>query len=627
MGYTPSQIRYYIDENEDNSFFCNPLSWIETWWPWYDGYCHVTVSNIVFNRAADSHVGYHEYGHFVEFESSGMQYYDNYSEGHWFRKETTDNIAWTEGWATFFNAATHMYWYSVELPSKVEDERPGGETPSATPYKFLDYSQSILVSGRDNTKVEGAVACFLYSLWDGIEQRAPGYSGDNDDLTLAGSWLLDMLDNRIDLTGGLIGDSHVDSYRDALINILNSQTDASVNALYNNLILDSSTPARPATPTNLNISGNYANRTLSWNDNTCPSSVTYQEESGIYRTFNLEENQELGFRIYRKATGSAWDGTLNGYTLETTVGANVISWDDQADLVGNYSFVVVAYNSGGNSIPQAELQVTYASPPSDLAVSNQSIVGTENYIATNSITVGPAFTVESTGDLTLEAGTSVKFLPGFHAQAGSQLSATVGYVPPEWIFTVAISGPGSLEPRETGTYTATVTGGSGTTTYAWYKKTTGSYAYKGSGNPYDLSISPVATDDITLKVVVTRTGYTAEATKLVTIEGGAQPKALSGVPLEFALSQNHPNPFNPTTDIKFALPRQCTVSLRIYNITGREVQAWEINNALGYQSVHWAGVGKSGRSVPSGIYLYRLVATPTDGSQPFTKTRKMLLLK
>jgi len=95
-----------------------------------------------------------------------------------------------------------------------------------------------------------------------------------------------------------------------------------------------------------------------------------------------------------------------------------------------------------------------------------------------------------------------------------------------------------------------------------------------------------------------------------------------GLPQTFTLSQNYPNPFNPDTDIEFALPRACHVTLGIYNITGQEVRRLiDEELSAGYKTVRWDGTNNEGSAVASGVYLYRLIAGDNQAS------RKMLLLK
>jgi hypothetical protein len=88
------------------------------------------------------------------------------------------------------------------------------------------------------------------------------------------------------------------------------------------------------------------------------------------------------------------------------------------------------------------------------------------------------------------------------------------------------------------------------------------------------------------------------------------------------LSQNFPNPFNPTTRIAFGLAAPANVSLRIYDAAGRLVRALvDGQRAAGHYTEIWDGRDSGGRAVSSGIYFYRLTA----GS--LTETRKMALLR
>jgi len=90
-----------------------------------------------------------------------------------------------------------------------------------------------------------------------------------------------------------------------------------------------------------------------------------------------------------------------------------------------------------------------------------------------------------------------------------------------------------------------------------------------------------------------------------------------GIPLKYELSQNYPNPFNPSTKINFNLPADVHVSLKIFDMTGREIKTLvnEVKTA-GYHSVLF-----SGNDISSGVYFYIL---KTDN---FKAGRKMLLLK
>jgi len=102
------------------------------------------------------------------------------------------------------------------------------------------------------------------------------------------------------------------------------------------------------------------------------------------------------------------------------------------------------------------------------------------------------------------------------------------------------------------------------------------------------------------------------------------------LPKVFALGQNAPNPFNPTTIIRYEIPARVDgqriesthIALQVYDIRGRVVRTLlSGEQAPGRYSIQWNGRDERGVSVSSGVYFYRLRA------ESFSQTRKMLLLK
>jgi hypothetical protein len=94
------------------------------------------------------------------------------------------------------------------------------------------------------------------------------------------------------------------------------------------------------------------------------------------------------------------------------------------------------------------------------------------------------------------------------------------------------------------------------------------------------------------------------------------------LPLSFELHQNYPNPFNAQTVIEFQLSEPARVNLAVYDIAGRKVAdlAGE-DYTSGQHLLTWDGTDNTGKSVSSGIYLYKMKAGD------LIETRKMLLMK
>jgi hypothetical protein len=109
------------------------------------------------------------------------------------------------------------------------------------------------------------------------------------------------------------------------------------------------------------------------------------------------------------------------------------------------------------------------------------------------------------------------------------------------------------------------------------------------------------------------------------VPNGWEPPKLvvdGSIPSSFELGGNFPNPFNAVTDIKYSLPFNAHVELKIYDILGREItilmDEWQ---EAGYKTVNWDGRDIYGGEVSSGVYIYNLTAAG------LSRTNRMLLLK
>ena len=94
------------------------------------------------------------------------------------------------------------------------------------------------------------------------------------------------------------------------------------------------------------------------------------------------------------------------------------------------------------------------------------------------------------------------------------------------------------------------------------------------------------------------------------------------LPTEFKLYPNHPNPFNPSTQIEFDIPAAMRVTLKIYNSLGQEVST-VVDQALeaGHHTVMWNGKTTLGHDVATGVYVYQMKVGE------FTDAKKMVLIR
>ena len=98
-------------------------------------------------------------------------------------------------------------------------------------------------------------------------------------------------------------------------------------------------------------------------------------------------------------------------------------------------------------------------------------------------------------------------------------------------------------------------------------------------------------------------------------------EVIVGVPTKFDLSQNYPNPFNPATKINYDLPFDSKVSIKLFDLSGREVASLvnEVKTA-GYHTINF-----NASNLSSGVYFYKISAEGNGNS--FVSTKKMMLIK
>lgn len=165
-----------------------------------------------------------------------------------------------------------------------------------------------------------------------------------------------------------------------------------------------------------------------------------------------------------------------------------------------------------------------------------------------------------------------------------------------------------------GPYVHIATTGAGTTTY------TDTQVQVGSGKFDPKTYYHVKAIDTA--------GHTSSESSTASVPTLLQKVLAGGMPQSYSIFPNYPNPFNPVTTIKYDLPEESSVTLKIYNMMGHEITTLVNGNIeAGYQNVIWDGKDSHGNPVSSGMYLYRLVAISRESDREFHMTRKMVLLR
>lgn len=147
------------------------------------------------------------------------------------------------------------------------------------------------------------------------------------------------------------------------------------------------------------------------------------------------------------------------------------------------------------------------------------------------------------------------------------------------------------------------------------------YKTTNSGANWIQQIPPISGSFLSVNFLDTNIGWIAAGNSLLKTSSGGVPIGIQPVsteiPNQFYLSQNYPNPFNPTTKIKFALPKNSSAKLIIYDLLGREIEIL-VNEKLnaGTHEADWLA-----DKFTSGVYFYKLT------TEDYTETKKMLLIK
>jgi len=152
-----------------------------------------------------------------------------------------------------------------------------------------------------------------------------------------------------------------------------------------------------------------------------------------------------------------------------------------------------------------------------------------------------------------------------------------------------------------------------------YNDTTYAVSFSGGSGSLALRLEPYGSAVLVLSDSAKRLDLPAPEPIPVSVETAPRAESL---PASFRLHQNYPNPFNPATTIGYEIAAADRVSLKVYDIVGREVSTlvdkWQ---EAGFYVVRWNGLGSDDRLAPSGVYFARLIA----GS--FSDVKRLILLR
>ncbi len=383
--FSPGTVQFNDDPDDSQGSHYNPID-----------------NSIDFVTVAQSETAYHEYGHFYNYAYAGFWGVPIAGGAHQVGVISSDKVAYSEGWAEFFSAAAHAYWYALEQPTLRENEYHG--------HSLAQFHDAEFPTTPNTYNEESAVSRFMFNLWDDYHARAtvctPVYNGDNDDLdhdrpfghprpwllyTLADAFHASHYPNFYERWFGDRDYPLMDAFRDKYLAYVNQWYPAtypyhaeSIKAMFS-YFRDRSVELRAATPTDLTVVGNWNARTLSWSNHFCPDDISWTTLDGNHSFVELLDNREARFVVWRKELRfvprhPAWemlkgdpyvfDGRLDGgYQQIGLAAAGAAQYVDNDDLAtGRYAYVVVACRVANGvvasslSIPKARAEISVARP-------------------------------------------------------------------------------------------------------------------------------------------------------------------------------------------------------------------------------------------------------------------------
>ena len=404
---------------------------------------------------------------------------------------------------------------------------------------------------------------------------------------------------------------------------------------------------------------------LSWTESTSDGSITRSVEGAVGPVTSDMSRGVVGYRIYRE--------TDDGFAPLGTVGPGVTGFVDTTAITGiRFTYVVSAFDQDNETVSEEEEAMSIRNREEDVngkliqgLFGADQTVGFDDYFhfadhygsTTTDPEWEPAFDLaarqaidgaglevfaENFGRQTASAAKVVPLPPGRNEQTRLDFYGGVPLprVGEEFVLTVHLSDFGLLkgygfqlefnaEELEVVRAAAADNGlGEGTLAMPQVLAVAdGKRAIVAYGD--DVSEGTLAVDIVFRALREFEGGFIKVSEGEVrdgayAVNALALPPAveMETLPEVYALGFNYPNPFNPETTIKYALPQASDVELVIYNSLGQVVRTLvNERQGAGRYAFTWDATNDRGQAVSSGIYLYRLQAGE------FAKVRKMLLLK
>ncbi|MFC1725670.1 T9SS type A sorting domain-containing protein [candidate division KSB1 bacterium] len=376
--------------------------------------------------------------------------------------------------------------------------------------------------------------------------------------------------------------------------------------------------------------------------NACKSGIFTSMSEGFISTscsntqLSYGADEGLGFYTLAMVNGlknnsadSNSDGVITALELHTYIGENIETYDESqtpqyknnSSIGTSFTFRFPKPTGLSSSLSGKDVQLSWNS------VSGAS--GYKVYMGTSSGSYSQSYSSATTSYTVTDLSYNTTYyfaVTAYNDASESYYSSEVSETTPVMIAT--ISGPSTRSSNQSGTWTANVGGGTSPFSYQWYQYfpplegqevVVGEWIILHGETSQTLTCADIR--DFKLKVRVIDTipdsVYSPEFYVTIHLDKRSITSATNLVPKKFDISQNYPNPFNPSTDIKFQLPEASKVTLKVYDMLGREVaELINGNRNAGYHSVTFNAV-----NLPSGVYIYKIRAGK------FTDVKKMILMK